>query len=129
MPAYVAGSPTQLSYGQVFTVWNGEQPAPGGGGASASSAAFLLALSTKSGTPFGVDIKFAADPGVFEIDIQVAAVDSDTNYQTVQNGVVNAVDPTNHTYHFDFFGTARFARLLMRTRTNAVNVTASLTGG
>jgi len=126
-PVYNAGSPLYLSAGQVLTVWSAETPTPGNG-TTAASIQVALPLSSLTGG-FAVDGKFSGAPGTFEVDVQVAAVDADTNYQTVANGSITTVDSTNNTFHFD--GTtvkAKFVRLLMRSRTNSVSVTATITG-
>ena len=129
-PVYNAGSPLGLGTGQVVTVWNAETPTPGSGGVSASQQVSLNPAQGKAGTPFSVDAKFSGAPGAFEVDVQVAAVDSDTNYQTCSNCNVTTVDTTNNTFHLDAtLVNARFARLLMRTRTNSVSITATFTGG
>jgi len=76
---------------------------------------------------FAVDGKFSAAPGVFEVDVQVANTDSDTSYQTISNGNITAVDSTNNGFHLDVpRENARFARLLLRARTNAVSITATV---
>ena len=68
-----------------------------------------------------------AAPGAFEVDVQVAQVDSDTNYQTISNGNITAADSTNNGFHLDVpRENARFARLLLRSRTNAVSITATV---
>jgi hypothetical protein len=70
---------------------------------------------------------FSAAPGSFEIDVQVSDVDVDTQYQTCANGNLTSVDASNQTFHFDGSTVlATFARLLMRSRTNGVNVTANI---
>jgi len=130
LPVYNAGSPLGLGTGQVVTVWNAETPTPGAGGTSASQQVSLNPAQGKAGTPFSVDAKFSGAPGAFEVDVQVAATDSDTNYQTCSNCNVTTVDATNNTFHLDAtLVNARFARLLMRTRTNSVSITATFTGG
>ena len=122
-PAYNTTAPLSLQKGVVVTVWSAETPTPGNGTTAASQQ---IALSG----PFAVDLQFAGAPGAFEVDVQVAAVDSDTNYQTVANGNITTVDSTNNTAHFDgSLVVGRFARLLMRSRGNAVSVTATVTGG
>lgn len=76
---------------------------------------------------FSITGKFSGAPGAFEIDVQVADVDADTNYQTCANGNITSVDATNNTFHFDGpTVTATFMRLLMRTRTNSVSVTSTI---
>lgn len=129
-PVYNAAPPPNCAPGQTITVWAAEQPTPGAGGNSASQQVALQSGPTHAGSPFSIDGKFSGAPGAFEVDVQVAASDSDTNYQTISNGNVTTVDATNQTFHLDaVLVNAKFARLLMRTRTNAVNITATITGG
>lgn len=128
--AYNANPPSTLNSGDVITVWSAETPTAGTGNASASQQVALVIKGTRAGSPFSVDGKFSAAPGVFEVDVQVAATDADANYQTISNGAISTVDATNQTFHLDAVQVnARFARLLMRTRTNAVSITATVTGG
>src|SRR5579859_1678118 len=131
MPLYQnTQPPNSLSPGDVLTVWNAEQPAIGND-ASTGSASIQVALAPKDGgdgfTPFSVDLKFAGAPGAFEVDAQVAQLDVDGNYQTVLNGAITVVDAVHFTAHFVAnVELARFARLLMKARANAVNVTATI---
>ncbi|HZP32679.1 MAG TPA: hypothetical protein VFB23_04875 [Candidatus Acidoferrales bacterium] len=126
MPSYSnALPPTAIWPGDSAQVWNAEQPTPGNGGGSASTQ---LALGT-SGTPGGFSVTgfFSGAPGAFEIDVQVSDVDADAQYQTCANGNITSVDATNNTFHFDGSTVlATFVRLLLRSRTNAVNVTADI---
>ena len=127
LPVYNASSPTLLQPGQVITLWSAETPTPGTG-TTAASQQVALALPAGHGG-FAIDGKFSGAPGAFEVDVQVAAVDSDTNYQTVSSGNITTVDSTNNTFHFDGKTVkAKFVRLLMRSRTNSVSVTATVTG-
>jgi hypothetical protein len=124
---YNASAPPLVQPGQVVTLWSAETPTPGNG-TTAASQQVALAIPPGTGS-FAIDGKFSAAPGTFEVDVQVAAVDADTNYQTVASGNITTVDSTNNTFHFD--GTqvkAKFVRLLMRTRTNSVSITATITG-
>jgi len=127
MPTYSnALPPSAIWLGDTFQVWNAEQPTPGNGGASASQR---IALGVAGGSPGGFAVTgfFSAAPGAFEIDVQVSDVDADTQYQTVANGNITTVDATNNTFHFDAATSlATFVRLLMRSRTNGVNVTADI---
>lgn len=129
MPVYAATPPPPYSIGQgeLALVWNAEQPVAGNGGVSASSQLAMSRIPGEPGTQFSVDGFFAAAPGAFEIDVQVAAVDVDTQYQTCASGQITSVDAINNTFHFSANAeNAKFVRLLMRSRTNAVNVTARI---
>lgn len=114
-----------LAPGEVVKVWAAETPSPGAGGASASQQLALLRVQTQSGTPFSVSGFFASAPGAFEIDVQVSNDDVDTHYQTVANGQITTVDSTNQTFNLQGVQIdTLFVRLLMRSRTNSVAVTA-----
>ena len=130
MPVYNTNPAPTLGPGGSVFMWNAETPTPGTGGNAASQQVILVTNPGKSGTPFSVDGKFSAAPGAFEVDVQVAAVDTDTSYQTCSNCNITTVDATNNTFHLDaVLVNARFMRLLMRSRTNAVSITATATGG
>lgn len=119
------------------------QPADTGGAGTAISIAFeqpavpqagqAFALagpqSLASSFGFAVDGKFSAPPGVFEVDVQVADVDADANYQVISNGNVTTVDATNFTFHFDCtLVTAKFARVKLVSRANAVGFACTIRG-
>jgi hypothetical protein len=127
MPSYSnALPPSAIWPGDFAQVWNAEQPAPRSGGASASQR---VALGVKEGGPGGFSVTgfFSGAPGSFEIDVQVSDVDADAQYQTCANGNLTTVDATNQTFHFDGSTVlATFVRLLLRSRTNGVNVTADV---
>ena len=131
-PVYNANPPTAVNPGDVFTLWSAETPTPGNGTTAASQQVGLSLPSAQGKSPgFAIDGKFSGAPGAFEIDVQVAATDADTNYQTCVAATcqVTTVDATNNTFHVD--GTlikARYVRLLMRSRTNSVTITATITG-
>ena len=113
MPAYSnALPPSAIWPGDFAQVWNAEQPTPGSGGAAASQR---VALGAKEGGPGGFSVTgfFSGAPGSFEVDVQVADVDADAQYQTVANGNITTVDATNNTFHFDGATVlATFVRLL-----------------
>lgn len=128
------GSPTTATLIAVDDVVAHQAPDTGGGGTASSiqfeqpaapqaGAAFGLPAAPMVGTPFGffTDGVFSGAPGAFEVDIQVAEFDVDSLYQTISNGNVTTVDATNNTFHFDATWTgAHFARLLLKSRANAV---------
>jgi hypothetical protein len=125
-----AGSVPSVAKGTIFTLFSAETPTPGTGTTAASQQVSFASTVAKTGNPFSVDGKFSGAPGAFEVDVQVAAVDADTNYQTISGGNITTVDATNFTFHIDCpTVTARFMRLLVRTRTNSVTLTATVTGG
>jgi hypothetical protein len=125
-----AGSIPSIPKGVVFVLVNAETPTPGTGTTAASQQVSFASTIAKTGNPFSVDGKFSGAPGAFEVDVQVAAVDSDTNYQTISGGNITTVDATNFTFHIDCPTViTRFMRLLVRTRTNSVTLTATVTGG
>src|SRR5690349_3897984 len=94
MPAYGQNLYIDLEHG-VLTLWGGETPAPGAGLASASQQ-LRFPLVTEAFTVSGF---FSGAPGAFEIDVQAAAQDNDTEYQTIANGGIVSVDPTNNTFN------------------------------
>lgn len=128
MGTYLQGSSVNsIAPGDVVTVWNAEQPVIGAGLLSASTQLALCIQPGQGGTPFEVSGFFSGAPGTFELDVQVADADIDTQYQTAANANITTVDSTNNTFHFDGSTiSARFVRLLMRARANAVNVTATI---
>ena|SRR5580765_4679395 len=118
--------PFSIGPGESLQLWNAEQPAIGAGGPSASER---VALGWQIGAQAGFSVTgfFSGAPGAFEIDVQVSDVDVDAQYQTCANGNITSVDATNQTFHFDGSSvSAQFVRLLMRSRANAVNVTADV---
>ena len=124
MPAYPQAV-LSISPGDFVTVWNAETPTAGAGGASASQQLSLAPQAADSGK-LHFHGQFSGAPGAFEVDCQAADVDSDTSYQTLSNGNITSVDATNNTFHFEVVCTAKFARMLMRSRTNAVSITATI---
>lgn len=130
MPVYsTVNAVTALSNGAGIEVWNAETPTPGNGTTAASQQ--LSIPDTPNGGLAGISIdgKFSGAPGVFEVDVQVAAIDSDTSYQTVANGNMTTVDATNNTFHMDLQTASSFIRLLMRSRTNSVTISAYVSLG
>lgn len=120
---YSQGNATPIAIGQLLQVWTAEAPTPGNGNAAASLAVQMAASAT--GASFYAHGFFSAAPGAFEVDVQVSPDDIDTHYQTIANGAVTTVDAVNQTFHMDAtLASARYARLLLRSRTNAVNLTA-----
>lgn len=137
------GSATTATLMPLESIWQHQAPDTGGAGTAISIAfeqptvpqagqAFAInnTLSLAGPLGFAVDGKFSGDPGVFEVDIQVADVDADANYQTISNGNVSTTSGTpNFTFHFDCtWIVAKFARVKLLTRTNAVGFVAAIRG-
>lgn len=122
--AYNAVPPVPLTPGGTVIVWNAETPTPGNGTTAASQQAALSSIGNVN-TPFSVDGHFSGAPGAFEVDVQCASNDADTDYQTISGGNITTVDSTNNTFHLDAGqAVCRYVRLLMRSRTNSVSITA-----
>lgn len=127
MPAYLGSTRpnyvTACVKGDVVNVWAAEQPVAGNGGLSASMPVALPSIKGEPGTPFSASGEFSGAPGAFEIDVQGAENDVEAQYQTLPNGNITTVDSTNNTFVFEGIQVnCKFVRLLMRSRTNAVNV-------
>ena len=123
MPGYPGGGYAKLlrTNQQVF-LFNNETVAVGG-----ASIAVQLERISHSSYPWGTSfqVKFAANPGAFEVDIQIADTDADSDYISVaQIAAANATfvgryDMTN------LF--PRFVRARVVSLTNAVGVTVLVT--
>jgi hypothetical protein len=105
--------------GGFITVIKGEQP----GVPQAGRAFGLVREGGSDATPTFcyAQGKFDAAPGVFEIDIQLSDIDIDAQYQTAANMNITTVDATNNTFRAAIQDQAHFIRMLLRSRTNAVN--------
>ena len=115
--------------GGTSIVWNAETPTPGNGTTAASTQVFFWPIGPLpvggASSAFSVSGHFSGAPGAFEVDVQAAELDNDTDYQTISGGNITTVDAVNNTFHLDAWGvTTRYVRLLMRSRTNSVSITA-----
>lgn len=119
MPAY-GSAPPGASSTLGGAVWKNENVAAG-------SASVPVACPRSSGLAgvMSVQVEFHANPGAFAIDLQVADTDQDKYYvtkATLNTGLnpsfIGRMEVTNLV--------AKFARLKMVTKTNAVNVTAKM---
>jgi len=113
------------SGGGTISVIQGEQPAALQGG----RAFGLIRNAGSDATPafFYAQGKFDAAPGAFQIDVQLSDIDIDSQYQAtgaLATTQINAVDATNFTFRATVQDQANFARLFLRSRTNAVNLWA-----
>lgn len=125
MPQYkTQSSITSLLPGDSYQVWNAEQPLAGIAGVSTSERVALARSPQANQDALAVDGFFSGAPGAFEIDLYVSNT-TDTDAAYVLAGQITAVDANNN-FHGDFLTTAKFVRLAMKSRTNAVNVTATI---
>jgi len=118
MPAYNTAAPFFLSSGIKSTVWNAEVVA------AAGKSQQLCLLRNDLPRAMAVEIKFSADPGSFQVDLQTADTDSDAYYVTKES-----VSFTNAAWVCRIeVGTvvAKFVRLFMPELANVVSVTATI---
>lgn len=124
MPAYGSVTTIATLSGSPVTVWNAET-VPATGGNAQISVAVGMHRDAHLPNCFSVEVKFAADPASFAIEVQTADTNEDAYYVTkaTLNTGLNAtfagrIEVTNVV--------AKFVRLRMATKTNAVAVTARL---
>lgn len=128
MPNYntLASIPIPAIYpGDQVLLFNAEQPAA----PQASQQVCLAnAYDNTNSQAAAIELFFSAAPGVFEVDIQVADTDQDTAYITVPGqGVITTVNPNNFARVELVPLKAKFLRVKLVTRTNAVNLTVKVT--
>lgn len=103
----------------------GEQPA-------APQASIAVQLQAQDGGPppmISVEGRFSGAPGAFNVQIQEADTDADAFYITPANAsyTITAVSSQN-TFRVDLSPTGgKFVRVLLSSRTNAVNFTCKIT--
>lgn len=108
------------SGGGTISVIQGEQPA------AVPQAGRAFGLTRDAGSDATPSFcyamgKFDGAPGAFEVDVQLADIDIDGEYQTAANMNITGVDATNFTFRAAVQDQSNFIRLLLRSRTNAVN--------
>lgn len=123
MPGYAGAGHAQLirTNSQIF-LFNNETVAAG-----AASIAVQLERISRSAYPWGTSfqVKFAANPGAFEVDIQIADTDADSDYISVAQ---IAAANTTFVGRYDMTNLfPRFARARVVTLTNAIGVTVLVT--
>lgn len=130
MPSYATAKSVGGQSGVRQVVWNGETPASGAGGASASMAVALPKQRFHGDYGFNADLEFAGNPGVFEVDVQVANVDADNQYVSIGQitAAVLSADGVTYIATAEFATNTRpFVRLLNKTaNANAVAQTAGI---
>jgi hypothetical protein len=121
MPIYGSATPLTLTTMGV-AVWNNEA-VPTAPANQSVSIPIGLKRNTNAPNCLSVEVSFAANPGAFAIDLQTSDTDSENYYvtkATLNTGLsatfTGRIEATNIV--------AKFARLKMVTKTNAVNVSA-----
>ena len=114
--------PQALYPGDSGLCFNAEQPA-----VPQASIAFALGSHGNDYTlqPVSVEGFFSGAPGAFEIDLQTSDTDADGMYASESTTITTV--STNNTFRAEFPSVkAKFARLLLKSRANAVNLTARI---
>lgn len=118
--------PAALYPGDQQTVFSAEQPVAG-------TASISVAFGVRpAGGPNTISVEgfWSGAPGNFEVDLQTADTDADGMYQIEGTGITQAsttVNTTANTFRAEFANvTANFGRLLLKSRANAVNLTARI---
>jgi hypothetical protein len=130
MPAYPqpAGSATLLYHTKQGLFWLGETVSttyPG-----SLSVAFQLQRVDSAFYPWGfaVEVQFAGNPGVFEVDVMGAETDNPANYIKIGSiAAVSSLVSGQYTGRFESVSLyPKYVALNMLTLTNAVPVTAKI---
>lgn len=132
MPAYPGASlATLLLNNRQGYLWDNEAP-PVNTYPGSLSTAYILERINRSFYPWGAcfEVTFAGNPGAFEIDIVGANTDNPQNY--VQLGTINFASsyvPGYYVGRWDMPSNmwVKYVAAFMKTLTNAVNVTLTVT--
>jgi len=119
--AYVA-TPKYLSEFDRHLLFNAEAIVAG-----QASEPVCLKPGYTAGQVVSVEILFSAAPGAFEIDMQDADTEADAWYQNIVGGQISAVNAITFVARAEITVKGKFLRALVKTLTNAVNVTVRVT--
>jgi hypothetical protein len=125
MPNYNTQPIKAVYPGDQEFLFNTEQPSAG----TASQQVCLANAPNATSLPgVAVEISFSAAPGAFNVQVQEADTDIDAAYITIPTtGTITAVSANNFArVEFPTLKT-KFLRILLSSRTNAVNLTAKVT--
>lgn len=114
---------TQAIYpGDQVTPWNAEARVTG----DASPAVCLAGVYENHPGTLSIEGFFSGAPGAFEIDLQTSDTDADGMYQSLGAGIVQV--NANNAFRAEFLNvSARFARVLLLSLANGVNITLNIT--
>lgn len=121
MSLYGVNPALMATPGQAQVLFSAETPAAG----SKSRQACLP--PSHFGTPkaFSLEIDFAADPGAFSLSVQTSDTDADASYVTLST-ITTGLNASFNTRTEIVNVVAKFVRVLLVTRTNAVALTVTL---
>jgi hypothetical protein len=125
MPNYntVASIPIPAIYpGDQILLFNAEQPTPP---QASQQVALGNAYDNASTQAVSIEIQFSGAPGAFSIQPQVADTDTDTAYVS-EGAAVTTVNSSNYARVELTSIKAKFLRVLLSSRTNAVNLTVKV---
>jgi hypothetical protein len=113
--------PLSLFPGDLAVAFSAEQPA-----VPQASVEFALASKDQNyPQSLSVELQFSGAPGAFSASLQTADTDGDIFYQN-EGAVISAVS-ANNIARAEFSSIkAKFARVMLTTRTNAVTLTARI---
>lgn len=114
--------PVAIYPGDTVAVFAAEQPA-----VPSASVAVAIAQAGYDGIIPNLSVEgfFSGAPGVFSLQLQTSDTDGDGMYQN--EGAAIAAVSANQSFRAEFANVrAKFARILMTARANAVNLTARI---
>ena len=119
--AYVFGTGAQFGSGKSPTL---ETFAAG-----IASDRVAIARTPNDSYPSSVSVEliFSGAPGAFEVDLQDSDTDADAYFQSIAGASLTAVSANNTARLEQIPLKGKFARLYIKTLTNAVNIAARLT--
>lgn len=104
-------------------LFNAEQPVLG----QVSDRVALGSVYENHPGTLSVEGFFSGAPGAYELDLQTADTDADALYGVEGTGITTILDVNASSFRGEFINvTARFARLFLKARANAVNITARI---
>ena len=99
MPAYNSAKCTSIANSESAIVWVASETLVSTSGLNTSQQLFIQDYADNPPGVLTVDLVFSANPGTFEIDIQGANFDTDSDYLLVLGGqVTSATLQTDGTY-------------------------------
>jgi hypothetical protein len=122
MPLYGSATPITQTPGKPSEVWSNETlTLP----AQSKSQAIYLKRQANMPNCISIEVQFGGSPGAFQIDVEAADTDAEAFYIKVGTGLSTLGSGNVARLEIPSI-VAKFVRLKMTTRTNAVAVTAKI---